>query len=724
MKKIFKTSILTVLIFLFLQNLSGQVKYDMSEYIKQKFLAFTKAVPREEIYLHTDREEYIAGEYMWFSIYLADRQSSKPSLNSRIAYFELLNSENRPVVQKRILLVNGTGPGQILLPDTLSPGTYTIRAYTNWMKNFLPENCFMKDISIYNSMSNKSFRYKSYKNKLIKEEDGSEVSIPGVSLKVNYEKEESLELFINSDNSFRRANNNAIYLFIHSNGSISHISKEQLLSDSTGISVPEKGLIPGISHITVFNMKGQPVCERFIYTREKKDRILTLKTIDTCKLRSRVSLEIESPAFPPDSSEIQNLSISISPETGNDGFLSMKDYLDFGTEFGSEFLKHIYNKPLADLSDENIDQLLLNVKSNWINWTSILSGSITEFKYQMEKEYHFLSGRLIQNDPGTFDSVRYILMCTPGKEPGFQYAKTNKEGIFSFNLNIDEAVNDIIIMPDKATGASKIVMESPFSDKYPASGVLTDSIATSEPDHIQMFSANYQINKIYNVSSPVKQVNPRFHPLKPVRFYGRPDIGLVLADYIALPTMEEIFFELIPHVSLKKKKQGYELSISDRVNDSPVELTPVLLVDGVVINDPSIIADLNPEIVERIDVIKELYVVGNYVFSGLVNVLTKSGDFSNVPLSNYMIRLKYRVTDPVLQFPAPDYSLPEDAAGRIPDFRNTMYWNPSIKTDKNGSSVVSFRTSDIPYEYTISVNGFSTDGKPVSFKKHIIQVDK
>ena len=101
----------------------------------------------------------MAGEEVWFNAYLIDRQSNYLSINSRIAYVELLNADNRPVVQKRILIENGFGPGQITLPDTLSTGSYSMRAYTNWMKNFLTFNCFVKDINIYNAASDNTHRW-------------------------------------------------------------------------------------------------------------------------------------------------------------------------------------------------------------------------------------------------------------------------------------------------------------------------------------------------------------------------------------------------------------------------------------------------------------------------------------------------------------------------------------------------------------------------------------
>jgi hypothetical protein len=118
-------------------------------------------------------------------------------------------------------------------------------------------------------------------------------------------------------------------------------------------------------------------------------------------------------------------------------------------------------------------------------------------------------------------------------------------------------------------------------------------------------------------------------------------------------------------------------------------------------------------------VIKELYIVGRYTFSGLVNVITKAGDYSCVPLDDYMTRLKYRVTDPVLTFPLPDHNKNDSVEGMIPDFRNTLYWNPSLKSVLKGKSEFSFWTSDIPLVYIINIQGVSSDGKPVFFKKRL-----
>jgi hypothetical protein len=192
-----------------------------------------------------------------------------------------------------------------------------------------------------------------------------------------------------------------------------------------------------------------------------------------------------------------------------------------------------------------------------------------------------------------------------------------------------------------------------------------------------------------------------------------------MADYINLPTMEEVFFELLPHVFLKRKKSQYEISIADRIENKPYFLSPCLLIDGVIIKDPLIIANLDPEIVEKIDVVREKHLVGKYYFFGIINIITKSGDFSCVPLSDYMTRLSYRVIDPVYSFFSPDYSSVEMRNNRIPDFRNTLYWNPSVRPDKEGKVRMEFWTSDFVSDYEINIQGITSEGKLISSKKLI-----
>ena len=726
MTKKLKPAILFLIFFLLLQGAYGQIQMNVTDYLSQRFLRYCESVPREEIYVHSDREEYVAGEDLWFNVYLIDRQRLKPSLNSKIVYFELLNPENLPVVQKRIWIDEGNGPGQIVLPDTLSTGTYTIRAYTSWMKNFLPYNCYMKDIKVYNSFSTKAFKGKLSSGNIPDGETGTEINRgtteAGLTLKVNNLKPDTLEIFVNADKNYRSENSNLFYLFIQTHGIIDHVSSERMPEGNIKIALPKTLLTAGINHVTVFDSKGRPIRERFIYTKGKEKQLLALNSIDSCNVRNKITLGIEMGNELSTTLNTTNLSISVAPLTNDPENVELNDYLIFGTEFGLFPWNTIEGRKISELPPEIMDSLLLTVKSNWINWRTILSDDMPVFKYQVEKEDHYLLGKLLTRDQQAADSDEYLLLSTPGKVAVFQYARTDNKGNFSFKIHIDEGLKDLIIQPDDVTKNHKIIIESSFSDQYLQSELWVDSTNKPIPPHISRWSVNYQVMKIYGSSSIGDPVTPVFPQLKPKRFYGKPAVELNMADYIKLPVMQEVFFELIPGVFLKNKKSVYEILIADPVDNKTYEVAPGLLIDGVIINDPSIIADLDPEIVEKIDVVKEKYFVGDYLFFGIVNVITKSGDFGSVTLPGYATRLPYRVIDPVVSFLSPDYSSAEIKNSRIPDFRNTLYWNPSVKPDKDGKARIEFWTSDITSDYEINIQGITSEGKTISLRK-IIKVE-
>ncbi|MFC5411316.1 hypothetical protein ACFPMF_18485 [Larkinella bovis] len=119
--------------------------------IRQQLDAYRNRMLQEKLFVHTDRSFYVAGELLWFKINYVDGTFHKPLSLSKVAYLEVLDRENRPVLQAKVALADGTGSGSLFLPTTLASGHYLVRAYTNWMKNFSPDYFFEKPVTIVNS---------------------------------------------------------------------------------------------------------------------------------------------------------------------------------------------------------------------------------------------------------------------------------------------------------------------------------------------------------------------------------------------------------------------------------------------------------------------------------------------------------------------------------------------------------------------------------------------
>jgi hypothetical protein len=116
----------------------------------QKFKKHREAVLQEKIYAHLDRTFYLTGETLWFSLYTVEGALHKPADVSKVAYVEILDKANFPILQAKIELENGTGHGSFFLPASLNSTPYKFRAYTSWMKNFSPEFYFHQNIAIVN----------------------------------------------------------------------------------------------------------------------------------------------------------------------------------------------------------------------------------------------------------------------------------------------------------------------------------------------------------------------------------------------------------------------------------------------------------------------------------------------------------------------------------------------------------------------------------------------
>ncbi|MGO1649875.1 MAG: TonB-dependent receptor plug domain-containing protein [Sphingobacterium sp.] len=115
---------------------------NMENYVEQR--------PQEKLHVHTDREIYGAGETIWYKIYATIGLENNLSILSNIGYVELLDPVGESVSRKINTLFSGVAVGEMALADTLTEGSYRLRAYTNWMRNDSSDYFFEKVLQIGN----------------------------------------------------------------------------------------------------------------------------------------------------------------------------------------------------------------------------------------------------------------------------------------------------------------------------------------------------------------------------------------------------------------------------------------------------------------------------------------------------------------------------------------------------------------------------------------------
>lgn len=112
---------------------------------------------REKIYLQTDRPVYNLQDTVWYKALVLQSGSLQPTEKSRILYVDLINERNVIVQSSQCLIEGGTSCGRFVLPFTQNEkGTFRIRAYTRWMRNFNDTICsFEKRIPIWSDEKEK-----------------------------------------------------------------------------------------------------------------------------------------------------------------------------------------------------------------------------------------------------------------------------------------------------------------------------------------------------------------------------------------------------------------------------------------------------------------------------------------------------------------------------------------------------------------------------------------
>ncbi|HTD99862.1 MAG TPA: hypothetical protein VK668_11285 [Mucilaginibacter sp.] len=108
-----------------------------------------KKSPAEKIYIQFDKPYYATGDTAWFKIYLFNAPSHLLSAKSGLLYVDMMDDSDRLIKQYLLPVKNGVSWGNITLDNKVfKTGSYTLRAYTNWMRNFTPDGFYYKQLYI------------------------------------------------------------------------------------------------------------------------------------------------------------------------------------------------------------------------------------------------------------------------------------------------------------------------------------------------------------------------------------------------------------------------------------------------------------------------------------------------------------------------------------------------------------------------------------------------
>jgi hypothetical protein len=154
--RLLRTGSLFLAVYLVASVLGHAQPADPLTSLSQNFQQYSRQALTEQLFLHLDRPAYVAGETLWLKAYAVDGTYHRPLAMSKVAYVEVLDAAQRPVLQAKIALAQAMGQGSFELPTELATGRYVVRAYTNWMKNAGPDFYFQCPIAVVNTREPRS----------------------------------------------------------------------------------------------------------------------------------------------------------------------------------------------------------------------------------------------------------------------------------------------------------------------------------------------------------------------------------------------------------------------------------------------------------------------------------------------------------------------------------------------------------------------------------------
>lgn len=144
-----KLFILFYLLWITIQSLGAQ-QYLSADTIINRLYRQTQIYPQESIYLHTDKDNYVAGDTVWLKAYIVNGISKKAELTSRYVYTELISPSD--TVVKRVKMRQDEKQqiyGYLSLPFSLPQGRYLLRGYTRYSENWDESSFFHKELNVY-----------------------------------------------------------------------------------------------------------------------------------------------------------------------------------------------------------------------------------------------------------------------------------------------------------------------------------------------------------------------------------------------------------------------------------------------------------------------------------------------------------------------------------------------------------------------------------------------
>ncbi len=357
-------------------------------------------------------------------------------------------------------------------------------------------------------------------------------------------------------------------------------------------------------------------------------------------------------------------------------------------------------------------------KESWGEEHETSNTKIENLMYLPEYRGEYISGRIYSEDSTMSVESEKVAISIP-EENGYvlKVVATDKNGMFSTNLEKEYSGTKMVVQVlGENRKKYKLALDQETALDYSDLVFNRFKITPKIKDMIVERSVHNQIENGYFSIKP--------DSIKPIHAIVPNYQGMLytynLDDYTRFSTVGETLVEVVELVWAKRIGQDeYTFQIKENDYDfytSP-DFPPLIIVDGILVQNHTHLLQYNARNVKSISFLRDKYIVGPKIFQGVLVVETIDKDYVSPYGGEHRTSMELFRPLPKKSYYYQEYGNETDlTSDRILDFRYQLYWDPNLTLSDSQNEVI-FYTSDIPGEYEMVLEGFSSSGNPVSVKR-------
>jgi len=327
-------------------------------------------------------------------------------------------------------------------------------------------------------------------------------------------------------------------------------------------------------------------------------------------------------------------------------------------------------------------------------------------RYIPEFEGEVIRGR-ITNIQNITSKERLIFLSAVGTE------------LIIYDSSVDPKTGEFTFFTNSLYGNREIALEYSTSDevsyelydpfiKPPVQPVPPLHLDTRYKLLLSQRSVGMQISHRFEVDTLYERVAVWDDPFT----YNYKPLVYLLDDYTRFPTMQDIVMEYVTEMKFRRinGQPSFQIFLLDW-GKAFMDNT-LVMIDGIAILDQERLVQYDPLKVKSLSIYPYRYRVGNSIFNGIAKVDTYTGKYPGLTLGKNALIIDYQG----VQLPSRFTGKFLETSDNFPDVRTLLYWDPLLELTTGAHQEINLKTSSIPGEYTIVLEGVTTSGIPICFR--------